>query len=1166
MNCAECGAAGQPEGAKFCSECGASLAAPACATCGATLTPNAKFCSECGAAQGGVPARGAPPPAAASRRITSVLFGDLVSFTSLSEARDQEDVRELLTRYFDECRQIIDRYGGTVEKFIGDAVMAVWGVPTAHEDDAERSVRAGLELVNRIEAMGVDLGIPDLAMRVGIVTGEVAVTVGAEAQGMVAGDAVNTAARVQSAAAPGQIWVDETTRLLTSSAISYVDVGSHQLKGKADPVPLWAVRAVVAGVGGAQRADGLEAPLIGRERELRLVKEVFHGAEDSRRPALLVVDGEAGSGKTRLAWEFEKYVDGLTYVARWHNGRCLAYGEGVAYYALAEAIRARLQSLRPDDDPDDDPGTLLDLGLDRYVPDAEERQWIRPRLEALLGISAVGSFAREDLFSAWTTFLQRVGEDEHTVVLVIDDAQHADDSLLQFLEYLLAVGTFPCLVLMLTRPGLLEQSPALATNRRATVLHLEALPDADMERLLDGLVAGLPDDARSSLVARSEGVPLFAVETVRSLIDRDVVVPRAGQYVLADPDSLDLESLGAPASLQALIAARLDTLEPEQRRVVDRASVFGGAFTRDEIAGLSPDVGDVDAVLDALIRLEILRQESSRFSTDLGRYQFVQGAVRQVAYGTLSRHDRKAGHLALVDVLQAEENAAVEHAAVVASHLLEAIDAVPDAPDVPALTGRAIETLQEAAARASALGAPSEAASHLDAALSRCTDEVLGAVIEKELARQLDRSGDEERALHHAAHATETFDRLGDVASAGSAAAVWATALVAKGDFDEASTLATARYDVVRALDDAPEAEMELLRALTNGFVRNGGSELLHYAIEYARLAEYLDDGPAMVDSYNALSVHFVRIGLHGVSHQLLGAAVDVAREIHENRALGRALLNLNADLNPSDVARAQAYGREATRVSAAVGDRTWVSSATINALQADVFRGDWDAALDMIDDDLVQPLEAPFQELVRALILRARGLRWDADTTPPETIEQDPAVRAVHTLVTGLAQAESDPAAGADLAVSGAEQMYAFSGVFDDFCLVFAVATELLKELGDHDRLRAVLDMIDPTRRERPPHGVLSQQLRMQAWLDAHDGKGETVEATLREALNRAEAWGSEPWAAQAQADLATWLTRQGRADDAAPYAEKARATFSRLGADAWSRSFESTLTGSQV
>jgi class 3 adenylate cyclase len=274
---------------------------------------------ECGtpAAAPAAPVDGTTP--VASRRVTSILFGDLVNFTVLSESRDTEDVRELLARYFDESRRIVERYGGTVEKFIGDAVMAVWGVPTSQEDDAERAVRAGLELVAAVAEFGEEVGAPDLAMRVGVVTGEVAVTVGATQQGMVAGDPVNTAARVQGAAAPGQVWVDETTRLLTSAAISYVDVGSHPLKGKAEPVPLWSVRAVVAAVGGAQRADGLEAPLVGRDRELRLVKELFHRSEESRRPSLLVVEGEAGVGKSRLGWEFEKYIDGLTTTVRWHS-------------------------------------------------------------------------------------------------------------------------------------------------------------------------------------------------------------------------------------------------------------------------------------------------------------------------------------------------------------------------------------------------------------------------------------------------------------------------------------------------------------------------------------------------------------------------------------------------------------------------------------------------------------------------------------------------------------------------------------------------------------------------------------------------------------------------------------------------------------------------------
>ncbi|UMG94231.1 adenylate/guanylate cyclase domain-containing protein [Nocardioides sp. TF02-7] len=469
-SCASCATGGQPDGARFCYTCGAALTAPTCVACSAELVPGARFCGSCGAAQvgqtsgqvtgrtvgsGGTDLPGAVPVAA--RRTTSVLFGDLVAFTTYSESRDQEEVRELLSRYFDECRRVIDRYGGTVEKFIGDAVMAVWGVPTAHEDDAERAVRAGLELVGAVEALGEEIGLPELAMRVGIVTGEVAVTLGALDQGMVAGDAVNTAARVQSVARPGQVWVDETTRLLTTSAITYADAGAHALKGKADPVPLWSVRAVVANVGGNQRADGLEAPCTGRDRELRLVKELFHAVEETGRPALLVVDGDAGVGKTRLGWELSKYVDGLTRTVRWHNGRCLAYGEGVAFFALAEAIRGRLQNEYDGDT--DDLGLLLANGLDRFVTDPDERAWLEPRLGFLLGTGVAGTFPREDLFAAWTTFFARVSEPGDPVVLVVDDAQHADDGLIAYLEHLLTAGWFPCFVMLLTRPGLLERHP-----------------------------------------------------------------------------------------------------------------------------------------------------------------------------------------------------------------------------------------------------------------------------------------------------------------------------------------------------------------------------------------------------------------------------------------------------------------------------------------------------------------------------------------------------------------------------------------------------------------------------------------------------------------------------------------------------------------------------------
>src|SRR6266508_2416778 len=267
MQCAACGSENEA-GRKFCGECGSALSA-ICPSCGGSNTPGVKFCGECGVALGGESTPISRPAPATERKHVSVLFADLFGFTTLSEARDAEEVRELLSSYFERCKQLIERYGGTVEKFIGDAVMAVWGSPVAKEDDAERAVRAALDLVAAVTELD-----PQLQARAGVLSGEAAVTIGAEGQGMVAGDMVNTASRIQSAAEPGQVLVGEVTRRATEAT------GAFELKGKADRVPLWRALRVVAGVGGSRRSTGLEAPFVGRDREMRLLKEMFHSSSE----------------------------------------------------------------------------------------------------------------------------------------------------------------------------------------------------------------------------------------------------------------------------------------------------------------------------------------------------------------------------------------------------------------------------------------------------------------------------------------------------------------------------------------------------------------------------------------------------------------------------------------------------------------------------------------------------------------------------------------------------------------------------------------------------------------------------------------------------------------------------------------------------------------------
>ena len=377
-----------------------------------------------------------------------MLFCDLVGFTPLAEKRDPEEVRELLSGYFELARAVVGRYGGVVEKFIGDAVMAVWGAPVAKEDDAERAVRAGLELVSAVAAYGSEHAT-ELEARVGIVTGGVATTETPE-EGLVIGDRVNTAARIQSAAPPGTCYVEETTRAASAAAIAYADAGEHELKGKAEPIRLYQATRVVAAVAGSQRSGVLEAPFIGRDRELHLVKELFHGTAERHSARLVLVSGVAGVGKSRLAWEFFKYIDGLVGTVLWHAGRCLSYGEGVSYWALSEMVRARLQI--SEEDPQEVVAERLRTGLERWIADTIDREFITPRLGQLLGLPTPKVLAREELFSGWRLFFERLAE-HLPVVMVVEDLQWADAGMVEFLDHLLEwSGDHAIFLLVLTRP------------------------------------------------------------------------------------------------------------------------------------------------------------------------------------------------------------------------------------------------------------------------------------------------------------------------------------------------------------------------------------------------------------------------------------------------------------------------------------------------------------------------------------------------------------------------------------------------------------------------------------------------------------------------------------------------------------------------------------------
>ncbi|HEY1332183.1 MAG TPA: adenylate/guanylate cyclase domain-containing protein, partial [Actinomycetota bacterium] len=710
--CPTCGF-DNPSGFRFCGSCAAPLGLT-CPNCGADVPSGFRFCGQCAAPIGQPRAEPEREEPVAERRHVSVLFADLVGFTTLSESRDPEDVRELLSRYFDTGRAVVDRYGGVVEKFIGDAVMAVWGTPIVYEDDAERAVRAGLDLVEAVAALGREVGAPELTARVGVLTGEAAVTLGAIGQGMVAGDLVNTASRLQSAAEPGSVLVGESTCRAAARAIAFEEAGAFTPKGKSEPMRTWRAVRVIARRLGAGREAMLEAPFVGRGEELRLLKELLQATMRERKVRLVSVTGIGGIGKSRLAREFMKYLDGLKEAVFWHQGRSPAYGEGVAFWALGEMVRMRA-GIAESDEPAE---ARFKLGacVTETIGDPEERSWVEPRLAHLLGLEEQAPGEREELFAAWRCFFERIAE-HGPAVMVFEDLQWADQGLLDFIDSILEwTRAQPILLLTLARPELSQKRPDWGAARRSfTAMHLEPLPDAAMAELVEGFVRGLPPQDVAGILERAEGVPLYAVETIRMLADRGVLHAEEDGYRAVG----SIGEIDVPGSLHALIAARLDALPPPDRALVQDASVLGKSFTLEGLAAIAGPV--TENQLRELVRREFLVRDADPRSPERGQYAFVQSLIREVAYGTLARRDRRAKHLAAAGHFESRDEG--ELAAVVATHYLEAYRASPQGPDGEAVAASARDWLVRAAWRSMSLGSPLPALAYAKEALTIASDD-----------------------------------------------------------------------------------------------------------------------------------------------------------------------------------------------------------------------------------------------------------------------------------------------------------------------------------------------------------------------------------------------------------------------------------------------------------
>ena len=1170
--CPACGAETSPT-ARFCSECGTALAVT-CPACGADAS--GKFCSECGSPLTGHLPQATPRSAdggggarVSERRITSVLFGDLVGFTPLSESRDAEDVRDLLSTYFEKARTLIERYGGVVEKFIGDAVMAVWGVPTAHEDDAERAVRAALELVDAVSSLGDEVGVPGLAMRVGVVTGEVAVTLGATGQGMVAGDAVNTAARIQAAATPGEVWVDDTTRAATAAAVAYDDVGAHELKGKAEAVRLFAARTVVAAIGGARRVDGLEAPFAGRDSEIRLVKELFHATLEEGRPRLVAVFGAAGVGKSRLGWEFDKYIDGINDTVHWHRGRCLSYGEGVAFWALAEIVRGRLGVL--EGDPTEVVGQRLVEGLDLHIADSDERSWLLPRMATLIGVGDAVSpgttFGRDDLFAAWRTFFERIARSDGSVAayLQIDDLQWADQGLLDFVDYVLETAAAPIFLLTLARSELTDRVAGFGTGRRATAIHLEPLADTPMGVLVDGLVAGLPDKIRGALVERAEGIPLFAVETVRGLIDRDVVIPREGRYVL-NPDAadrLDVDNLELPTTLHTLIAARLDALPTGERRLVQDASVLGQAFTVDGLRALTRSLGDdvdIPATLANLVRKEIFAVETDPRSPERGQYRFVQALVRGVAYDTLARRDRKARHLAVVQHLAAEPDADTIPS-VLASHYLDAHAAATDDPDAADLAAKAVALLEQAATRARGLGAPEEAHRHLCKALTLATTDLDRARLTEELAKAELAFGGATDAAVVAEQAQQLYTAAGSELGAWQAQALWAQAQIAAGNGQIVVEPLAAAYALVENRPEAAPVAAQLALQCARGYYLSFGDAdaSIPWFDRAVQLNEALEDLPQLSATLASYGGAFVLVGRPRMGLGLLRISLEIARDIDDPNSQLRPLNNLVSFLATRDLHAAIAYADEGLAIVRRLKDREYGMSLGGSAMHVYWIGGQWDEAL-ALHAELGEGLETNsllvIMQAYAALISACRGEQVAPLASVPALHgnRADVMVDLIADFLEGAAaRASGDIARAAALTTTVAIRWASLTGIDDDFPTFWLAGVDDALAGGDVARARELLALVS----ERP-HGHITTYIRCQlprvrAIVSAAAGDHENVERDFVTAAAALRDFGATYWLARTLLEHAEWLVAQGRELQAPPLAGEAARIFDELRATPW-------------
>jgi class 3 adenylate cyclase/tetratricopeptide (TPR) repeat protein len=938
-----------------------------CARCGHENPDDSRFCGQCAG-----PLESAR--AGEERKVLTVLFADLADFTSRAERMDPEDVRAMLSPYYERLRSELERRGGTVEKFIGDAVVALFGAPVAHEDDPERAVRAALAIREAIGEMNEADSSLDLHVRIGVNTGEALVALGArpeQGEGMASGDVVNTAARLQAAAPTDGILVGETTQRATKQWIDYRPVQPVLAKGKSAPVAAWEAIEARSRLG-TDVARGTRTPLVGREREVALLVDTFARAREERSPQLVTIVGEPGIGKSRLVFELLQAIEAEPELIYWRQGRCLPYGDGVTFWALGEMVKAQAGILETDSD--EETGAKLHRAVSDLVPEHDDATWVEQHLKPLVGLARAEELRedrQEESFAAWRRFLEALA-DPDPAVLVFEDLHWADEGLLDFIDHLVDwAGGVSLLVVCTARPELLARRPGWGGGKpNATTLSLSPLSQEETARLIAHLLdrSVLPADLQTTLLTRAGGNPLYAEEFSRMAAERDI-----------QDDSGDLP---LPESLQGIIAARLDGLPGEEKSLLQNGAVVGKVFWLGAVASIG-DLGreDAERQLRELERRQFVRRDRRSSVAGEHEYAFWHLLVRDVAYGQIPRGLRAQKHaLAAKWTASLAADRIEDVAEMLAHHYLAALEFADAAgQDTASLEGPARVALRAAGDRALTLNSFGAAVRFFGQAAARWPaadperPEILyrharALWLYQESAREpLSEALDELLAAKKAALAAEAAAMLGDT--------FWR-----EGQRDTAFRY----FDRARALvaQSGPSPSKAWVLSLHSRALMLAGrnDEAIELGRETVAMAESL--GLAAIGAHALNNIGTARTSkgdLGGLAD--LEASIATAEEANAQRDVARGYINISSmALMLGDLQRAretQDRGMEVSERHGLGGQGRWLRGAQPTLLYHE---GQWDEALRAADDFIAESEAGTrhYQEMearqARSSIRLARG------------------------------------------------------------------------------------------------------------------------------------------------------------------------------------------------